>query len=74
VKISPLQLGNDSGNTWGMILEIDIPEVRPCRIGDQEYPTMHCAHPGILMRKGDGKNPWPERHSQQFIPALKKAL
>jgi len=57
-----------------MILEIDIPEVRPCRIGDQEYPTMHCAHPGILMRKGDGKNPWPERHSQQFIPALKKAL
>jgi len=24
VKISPLQLGNDSGNTWGMILEIDI--------------------------------------------------
>ncbi len=51
-----------------------VPEVTTCRIGDQEYPTMHCAHPGILMRKGDGKNPWPERHAQQFIPALKKAL
>ena len=29
VKISPLQLGNDSGNTWGMILEIEAVRHRP---------------------------------------------
>jgi uracil-DNA glycosylase len=51
-----------------------VPEVSPCRIGEQDYPTMHCAHPGILMRKGGGKNPWPERHSKEFIPALRRAL
>ena len=51
-----------------------VPEVMQCQIGEQDYPTMHCAHPGILMRTGDGKNPWPERHAQQFLPALKRAL
>lgn len=51
-----------------------VPEESPCRIGERDYPTMHCAHPGILMRKGEGKNPWPERHSKEFVPALRQAL
>ena len=39
-----------------------------------EVPVMHCAHPGILMRKGYERNKWPERHMEEFLPALKEAL
>jgi uracil-DNA glycosylase len=45
------------------------PETVTLKIGSFTVPAMHCAHPGILMRKG----PWPERHRDEFIPALKQA-
>ncbi len=43
--------------------------------GSTTIPSVHLAHPGIVMRKGYGaKNPWPERHAKEHIPALKAAL
>ena len=49
------------------------PNVSELTVGDVVVQTMHCAHPGILMRRGT-KNPWPERHKKEFLPALKRAL
>ncbi len=31
-------------------------------IGDHSYQCFHLAHPGIVMRRGSERNPWPERH------------
>ena len=50
------------------------PNVSELRVGDVVVQTMHCAHPGILMRRGTTKNPWPECHKKEFLPALKRAL
>jgi uracil-DNA glycosylase len=47
------------------------PEIRLTKIGTIEVPAVHCAHPGILMRRG-GDNPWPERHNRRFVPFLRK--
>lgn len=49
-----------------------VPEVVDMDVGGISIPTLHCAHPGILMRR-DPNNPWPERHKKEFIPALKSA-
>jgi uracil-DNA glycosylase len=49
------------------------PESVPLSIGSASVHVMHCAHPGILMRKEDPRNPWPLRHRDEFIPALKRA-
>ncbi len=49
-----------------------VPEVSSMGVGDISVPTMHCAHPGILMRT-DPMNLWPSRHKTEFIKALKKA-
>ena len=48
------------------------PKISTLVIGKASVPVMHCAHPGILMRKGP-TNPWPTRHREDFIPALKSA-
>jgi uracil-DNA glycosylase len=48
------------------------PEVRDVEFGSVSARTIHCAHPGILMRK-DGRNPWPKRHEDEFVPALRRA-
>jgi uracil-DNA glycosylase len=51
------------------------PGITPVRLGANEFPSAHLAHPGIVMRKGDGsKNPWPRLHEREHIPALKAAL
>ena len=46
-----------------------VPKVSDLVVGDFSVPTIHCAHPGILMRK-DSNNTWPTRHEKEFIPAL----
>jgi uracil-DNA glycosylase len=48
------------------------PVVRELEVGKEVVPAMHCAHPGILMRKSS-RNFWPEVHRKEFIPALRKA-
>jgi hypothetical protein len=49
------------------------PEVKALEIDGISVPTIHCAHPGILMRPSD-RNLWPERHKYEFIPAIQKHL
>jgi hypothetical protein len=48
------------------------PEVRLLELGSVSVPTIHCAHPGNLMRRGP-KNLWPQRHETEFVPALENA-
>jgi uracil-DNA glycosylase len=51
------------------------PVVSPAHFGAIEVPTVHLAHPGIVMRKGDDeRNPWPRLHQEQHIPKLRVAL
>jgi len=49
-----------------------VPNVSELVIGSVSVPSMHCSHPGILMRN-DPNNPWPLRHKKEFIPALMSA-
>lgn len=49
------------------------PEVMELEVGAQRVKAVHCAHPGILMRFGD-RNPWPQRHTDEFLPVLRAAL
>jgi hypothetical protein len=49
------------------------PTISSARFGSIEVPAVHLAHPGIVMRKGDG-NPWHRRHTEEHIPALREAL
>jgi hypothetical protein len=52
------------------------PSIVPVQFGSITVPTVHLAHPGIVMRKGGdgGKNPWPRLHSEEHVPALRAAL
>ncbi len=51
------------------------PVPTPLRVGSVEVPTVHLAHPGIVMRKGDDeRNPWPRLHQDEHIPALRKTV
>jgi uracil-DNA glycosylase len=49
-----------------------VPEVRDLRIGRAQVPTIHCPHPGILMR--GGSTPWLSLHRRRFIPAIRRYL
>ncbi len=45
------------------------------QIGKIEVPTVHLAHPGIIMRRGDdARNPWPQLHTNEHIPKLRAFL
>jgi uracil-DNA glycosylase len=49
-------------------------EPRDLTIGRHAVRTVHLAHPGILMRKGDPeRNPWPARHVDH-LAKLKASL
>lgn len=51
------------------------PSISQLQIGSTTVPTVHLAHPGIVMRKTTGgRNRWPEVHETEHIPALKRAL
>ena len=49
-----------------------VPEISELAVGDEVVRTMHCAHPGILMR--GSSTDWPKRHREEFLPALKRAI
>ena len=49
------------------------PEVATIEVGGLPVKVIHCAHPGILMRRGPS-NPWPDRHWEKFIPEIKRFL
>ena len=50
------------------------PAILPMAFGFITVPMVHLAHPGIVMRKNDPKNPWPQLHERDHIPALRSAL
>ena len=49
------------------------PEVSTMTIEGITVEVIHCAHPGILMRRAEN-NPWPERHVREFLPKIKRAI
>ena len=49
------------------------PEVSTMTIEGVAVEVIHCAHPGILMRRAEN-NPWPERHVREFLPKIKRAI
>lgn len=49
------------------------PRVQPLSVGCMTVPTIHCAHPGILMRPGP-TNPWPGKHGDAFLPTIREFL
>jgi len=49
------------------------PEVLSLTIEGVTAQVIHCAHPGILMRRADN-NQWPERHVREFLPKIKRAI
>ena len=49
-----------------------VPSVETVTVGEYAVPTVHCAHPGILMRPA-ANNPWPDRHRSEFLPVLREA-
>jgi hypothetical protein len=49
--------------------------ISPLRLGSIEVPTVHLAHPGIVMRKGDNeRNPWPRLHEEEHVPTLRELM
>lgn len=50
-----------------------VPEIIDAKFGSVVVPTIHCAHPGILMRT-HSRNPWPELHRGRFIPVIRRFL
>lgn len=62
--------GVDSASAQVRLLQ---PVVAEVKIGTATVPTVHCAHPGILMRS-QPRNPWPDAHRNQFIPAIRAFL
>ncbi len=47
----------------------------PVRFGAIDVATVHLAHPGIVMRKGDdARNPWPRIHAEEHVPRLREAM
>jgi uracil-DNA glycosylase len=54
-------------------VELLRPVVTTVSVDGYSVPTMHCAHPGILMRKSPS-NPWPERNATEYVPAIRKYL
>jgi hypothetical protein len=49
------------------------PHVESVSIGRLTVPTIHCAHPGILMRPAPTNN-WPDQHRNLFLPAIRAFL
>lgn len=47
-----------------------VPEETELSIGSATVPTMHCPHPGLLMRS---ERKWIDRFQQEFLPALRRA-
>jgi uracil-DNA glycosylase len=57
----------------GAQVRLLVPRVESLSIGGVTVATIHCAHPGILMRPGP-TNSWPEQHRNVFVPAIRNFL
>ena len=55
-----------------------VPAITELSLGGMTLPTVHCAHPGILMRFAASRSQvtsknWRARHVTEFIPVLRQA-
>lgn len=48
--------------------------VRRWRVAEQEYPVIHLAELGAVIRHGAADSPWPKLHEERHLPAVKQAL
>lgn len=49
-------------------------KLRDLKFEDLEYPVIHLAHPGIIMRPATERNQWPRLHREKHIPEVKKII
>ena len=49
-------------------------DLKELTMGAANYPIIHFAHPGIVMRPGGDRNPWPQLHREVHIPEARKSL
>lgn len=49
-------------------------DLKEFAIENISYPVIHMAHPGIVMRPGSKRNPWPGLHREEHIPAASKII
>jgi uracil-DNA glycosylase len=49
-------------------------DVKEITIGNINYPVIHMAHPGIVMRPSSEQNPWPNLHREDHIPTATKNI
>jgi len=47
---------------------------RRLRIANQEYPVIHLAELGMVIRHGATDSPWPKIHAERHLPAVRAAL
>jgi uracil-DNA glycosylase len=56
---------------WGELLGGD---QTTFTLRDFTYTAYHLAHPGIVTRADDPRNPWPEAHWNRHLPVVKRAV
>lgn len=49
-------------------------DVKELQLGALSCPTIHLAHPGIVMRPASERNPWPRLHREIHIPQARKVV
>jgi uracil-DNA glycosylase len=49
-------------------------DLKELSCGDRNYPVLHLAHPGIVMRPATERNRWPHLHRTLHIPAAREAV
>jgi uracil-DNA glycosylase len=69
-EVAGVVRGVNPGNRQTALLK---PKVEDVEIAGYSVPTIHCAHPGILMRPSE-QNAWPSRHNEEFLPVIRRFL
>lgn len=69
-EVAGVVRGVRSGNRQTLLLK---PQIEEIDIAGYAAPTIHCAHPGILMRPSE-QNTWPQRHKEEFVPVIRRFL
>ena len=69
-EVAGVVRGVRTGNRQTLLLKPQIEEIDITGFAAQ---TIHCAHPGILMRPSE-QNTWPQRHKEEFVPVIRRFL
>jgi len=69
-EVAGILNGVDSARAQNNLLRA---ELKIINVGQTKVPTVHCPHPGILMRPGT-RNPWPNMYRRSFLPVLREII